>query len=97
MSIDQAIAAVDPVARIAAESGKVLRAAIAVAFGCPFEGDVATSTVSRIAARLHVLGIRSLTLGDTTGMASPRHVEAVCGRLFDDHPDMKLALHFHNS
>jgi hydroxymethylglutaryl-CoA lyase len=97
MTIDQAIAAVEPVAQIAAESGKVLRAAIAVAFGCPFEGDVPTSIVSGIAGRLHALGIRSLTLGDTTGMASPRHVEAVCGRLFEDHPDMKLTLHFHNT
>lgn len=97
MTIDQAITAVEPVAQIAAESGTILRAAIAVAFGCPFEGDVPASTVSGIAARLRALGIRSLTLGDTTGMASPRHVEAVCGRLFDDHPDMKLTLHFHNT
>lgn len=97
MSIDQAIAAVGPVAEIARESGTVLRAAIAVAFGCPFEGDVPASTVSRIAGRLTALGINSLTLGDTTGMASPRHVEAVCGRLFEDHPNIQLALHFHNT
>lgn len=97
MSIDQAIAAVEPVAQIASDSGKVLRAAIAVAFGCPFEGDVPTSTVSHIAGRLKALGIRSLTLGDTTGMASPRYLESVCGKLFEDHPDMELTLHFHNT
>ncbi len=97
MSIDQALAAVEPVAQIALENGKVLRSAIAVAFGCPFEGDVPTSTVSRIAGRLKALGIKSLTLGDTTGMASPRHVEALCGTLFHDHPDVELTLHFHNT
>jgi hydroxymethylglutaryl-CoA lyase len=38
-----------------------------------------------------------LTLGDTTGMASPPYVEALCGRLRADHPDLKLTLHFHNT
>lgn len=97
MSIDQAIAAVEPVAAIARENGKVLRSAIAVAFGCPFEGDVATSVVSGIAGRLKAFGISSFTLGDTTGMASPRHVEALCGQLFQDHPEIDLTLHFHNT
>lgn len=97
MSIDQALAAVEPVAAIAGRTGKVLRAAIAVAFGCPFEGDVPVPTVSAIARRLKALGIRSITLGDTTGMASPRHVEQVCGRLLDDHPELGITLHFHNT
>lgn len=97
MSVDEAIAAVEPVARAARDSGTTLRAAIAVAFGCPFEGEVPTATVSAVAGRLKALGIRALTLGDTTGMASPRHVEAVCGKLLDDHPEMRLTLHFHNT
>jgi hydroxymethylglutaryl-CoA lyase len=96
-TIDKAIAAAEPVAEIAAASGKKLRAAIAVAFGCPFEGDVAPAAVSAIAARLKALGIRALTLGDTTGMASPRHVKALCETLRSDHPDMALTLHFHNT
>jgi hydroxymethylglutaryl-CoA lyase len=97
MSIDQAIAAVEDVAEIAAKSGATLRAAIAVAFGCPFEGEVPSARVSAIAGRLRGYGIRSLTLGDTTGMASPPYVEALCGRLRADHPDLKLTLHFHNT
>lgn len=97
MSIDEAIAAVEPIAQIAREGRITLRAAIAVAFGCPFEGEVPASTVSQIAGRLKALGIRSLTLGDTTGMASPRHVNAICGMLFERHTEMDLTLHFHNT
>lgn len=97
MPIDRALEAVAPVAEIARRESVVLRAAIAVAFGCPFEGDVAVSQVSRIAGTLKALGIADLTLGDTTGMASPKHVEAVCARLREDHPDMRLTLHFHNT
>lgn len=97
MPITDALKAVEGVAGIAASGGITLRAAIAVAFGCPFEGDVDPGQVSAIAGTLKSLGVRSLTLGDTTGMASPRHVEALCGRLSEDHPDLRLTLHFHNT
>jgi hydroxymethylglutaryl-CoA lyase len=96
-TIAQAIADVEGVANVARETGKTFRSAIAVAFGCPFEGDVSPKTVSAIASSLKAFGIRSLTLGDTTGMASPRHVEALCGRLIEDHPDIALTLHFHDT
>jgi len=96
-SIDDAIRAVEPVARIAERSAKRLRSAIAVAFGCPFEGDVPAAKVSEIAGALRSLGIREITLGDTTGMAAPRHVEAVCERLRSDWPDLVLTLHFHDT
>lgn len=97
MPIASALKAVEGVAQTAAEGRLTLRAAIAVAFGCPFEGDVDPAQVSAIAASLKAMGVRSLTLGDTTGMASPCHVEAVCGKLMHDHPDMRLTLHFHNT
>lgn len=97
MPISDALKAVEGVAEIAATGGMTLRAAIAVAFGCPFEGDVDPVRVSAIAGTLKSLGVRTLTLGDTTGMASPRYVEALCGRLSEDHPDLRLTLHFHNT
>jgi len=97
MPIASALKAVEGVAETAAEGSITLRAAIAVAFGCPFEGDVDPAQVSAIAGSLKAMGVRSLTLGDTTGMAAPRHVEAVCGRLSEEHPDMRLTLHFHNT
>lgn len=97
MSIDNALRAVEGVAEIASNGRVTLRAAIAVAFGCPFEGDVDPAQVSAIAGSLKSLGVQTLTLGDTTGMASPRHVEALCGRLLDDYPDLRLTLHFHNT
>jgi hydroxymethylglutaryl-CoA lyase len=96
-AIAQAIADVEGVATVARETGKTLRSAIAVAFGCPFEGDVSPEAVSAIAGSLKAFGIRALTLGDTTGMASPRHVESLCGRLLEDHPDIELTLHFHDT
>ena len=92
-----ALRAVGPVAELAGTSGTRLRGAIAVAFGCPYEGDVAPARVVEVARALADIGITSLTLGDTTGMASPRQVEAVVGALRQSCPDTDLALHFHNT
>lgn len=74
-----------------------LRGAIACAFGCPFEGEVPVDAALRIVDAYAALGVDRLTLGDTTGMATPptvaRLVEAIAGRF----PAMRVALHFHNT
>ncbi len=70
---------------------------IAVAFGCPFEGDIPSERLLRIAGRLRELGIRSITLGDTTGMATPLILRQSCRALQQAYPDVDLGLHFHNT
>ena len=50
-----------------------------------------------IARAFHDMGIRALTLGDTTGMATPPLVRAVCQTLQASAPDMEVTLHFHNT
>ncbi len=71
--------------------------AIATAFGCPFEGDVPTANVVRIAKRYKDLGFTSLDLGDTTGMATPPIVTRLVRALQDEVPELPVALHFHNT
>ena len=74
-----------------------LRGAVACSFGCPFEGEVSVEAVLRIVGAYAKLGVAHLTLGDTTGMATPptvaRLVEAIAKRF----PEMPIALHFHNT
>lgn len=84
-------------AQIAKQYGIPLRGAVAVAFGCPFEGEVAIDNVLRIIAAYMDGGARHITLGDTTGMATPpvvtRTVEAIRSRF----PEAIISLHFHNT
>ncbi len=54
---------------------------VSVAFGCPFEGQVDAGVVAEDAARFAALGVDHVALGDTTGMATPRSVKDMCGRL----------------
>jgi hydroxymethylglutaryl-CoA lyase len=43
------------------------------------------------------LGVRSVSLGDTTGMATPLVVSAVCAAIRGASPDTEITLHFHNT
>lgn len=78
-------------------TGIHLHAAIAVAFGCPFEGEVPLQDVERIAHAFAELGFDGITLGDTTGMATPRLVRERVAMLQHKLPRLPVTLHFHNT
>ena len=70
---------------------------IATAFGCPFEGVVPAEQVARIARRYQELGAESVSLGDTTGMATPLTVRAAIRAIRAEAPGLDIHLHFHNT
>ena len=71
---------------------------LSTAFGCPMEGDVAEATVLDLAQRFADLGVRGVTVCDTTGMAHPTQVRAMCDALQQHLPAaLELTLHFHNT
>jgi hydroxymethylglutaryl-CoA lyase len=69
---------------------------ISVAFGCPFEGKVDRRIVREDAQRFLGLGVRHVTLGDTTGMATPATVKDLFGELGRLRYLTPIA-HFHDS
>lgn len=93
----ESLAGLDGICRIAGDAGIPVQGAIATSFGCPFEGDVPHEQVVSIARQMADLGIRTLTLGDTTGMATPPLVRGLCRALADAVPQMAVTLHFHNT
>ncbi len=70
---------------------------LSACFGCPMEGDVSQEEVMRWSQRFADLGVRGLTICDTTGVAQPAQVAAMCERLQKQFPDLQLTLHFHNT
>jgi hydroxymethylglutaryl-CoA lyase len=96
-SIDETLQRFPPVVEIAKAAGKRVQGGMATVFGCPFEGEVSTASVVRIARFYRDLGIEDLNLGDTTGMATPKTVQAVLAALREAVPEMAVTLHFHNT
>jgi hydroxymethylglutaryl-CoA lyase len=66
-------------------------------FGCPMEGDVPEAEVLRWADRFAALGVRGLTICDTTGMAHPAQVTRLTRALQQRFGRLQLTLHFHNT
>jgi hydroxymethylglutaryl-CoA lyase len=70
---------------------------VSVAFGCPFEGAVDPGRVADDVARFADLGADLVTLGDTTGVATPPSVRALFARLERERPGLPVVAHFHNT
>ena len=74
-----------------------INVSLSTSFGCPMEGDVPISEVLRFSRRFADLGVRGLTICDTTGMAHPAQVEAMAEAMLREHGDLQITFHFHNT
>ena len=74
-----------------------INVSLSTSFGCPMEGDVPVSEVLRFAHRFADLGVRGLTICDTTGMAHPAQVEAMAEAMLKAFPQLQMTFHFHNT
>lgn len=95
--VADSLAGFERIARELEGSGVALRGAIATSFGCPFEGEVPVEAVGRIARHFADLGARYVSLGDTTGMATPPLVTERIEHLHQVAPTISPTLHFHNT
>jgi hydroxymethylglutaryl-CoA lyase len=74
-----------------------INVSLSTCFGCPMEGDVPQAEVLRWALRFAALGVRGLTICDTTGMAHPAQVGRMVEALQKEFESLQLTLHFHNT
>ncbi|HET8748534.1 MAG TPA: hydroxymethylglutaryl-CoA lyase [Ramlibacter sp.] len=74
-----------------------INVSLSTAFGCPMEGEVPQETVLGWAQRFADLGVRGITICDTTGMAHPAQVARMCEEAQRRFPGLQLTLHFHNT
>ena len=81
----------------AAEAGLLRSVTVAVAFGCPFEGEVPLARVLDIARDLAAIGLDEIALADTIGVATPGEVEERFAALREAVPGIPLRAHFHNT
>ena len=78
--------------------GKVpINVSLSTAFGCPMEGDVPQEAVESFVQRFADLGVRGVTICDTTGMANPVQVTKMAESLQKRFANLQLTLHFHNT
>ncbi|WP_433382156.1 hydroxymethylglutaryl-CoA lyase [Streptosporangium sp. CA-115845] len=90
----------EEVAERAAGIGLPCSITLAVAFGCPFEGEVDPERVVEFSMRAARAGAREVALADTIGVAVPAQVRSTLTALraeFAGRPGPLLRTHFHNT
>jgi len=97
-TVAESMAMFAPVVRRAHDAGLEVRGYLSMCFGDPWEGAVPIDRVVAVAVRLAEWGCGELSLGDTIGVATPGHVEALLDGLgaAGIGPD-QLAVHFHDT
>jgi hydroxymethylglutaryl-CoA lyase len=96
-SVEESLADVREVVEVASGAGVAVEVSISSAFGDAYNGPVAPDQVVRVADRVAELGAVGVSLGDTTGMATPKHVWELVPVLRERLPSLGLNLHFHDS
>lgn len=97
MTIEESLATFAPLVAEARAEGFFVRGYLSTAFGCPFEGEVASEAVLRVSERLSDLGLDELSIGDTIGVAYPEQVAELTERLQSTLPIERIAMHFHDT
>ena len=96
--LEEQYAMFEPVVSGAKSAGLRVRGYVSMCFGDPWEGDVAIGDVVTVCRRLIDLGCDDLSLGDTIGVGTPGHVDALLSALFDEGVSVdQIGVHFHDT
>ena len=96
MDREKSIAALTEVIRFV-DGRTPINVSLSTAFGCPMEGDVPQSEVEQYVQRFADLGVRGISICDTTGMAHPAQVSKMAEDLLRKFDSVQLTFHFHNT
>jgi len=98
MNVSDCMAMARSVLGDARRRGVKAQVTLAVAFGCPFEGEVAASRIVELAEDLATEGPVEIGLADTVGVGVPGQVLELFTALRERlGPDMPLRAHFHDT
>lgn len=96
-SINESLQRFKPVMEAARQHRISVRGYVSCVLGCPYEGDITPDQVLSVARELIDMGCREISLGDTIGIGTPGAVRTLIGKLSQEIPCDRLAVHFHDT
>ncbi|MGW7436649.1 hydroxymethylglutaryl-CoA lyase [Streptomyces sp. NPDC054849] len=97
-TVAESLAMFEPVVARAKREEAHVRGYLSMCFGDPWEGAVPVDQVVRVATSLLDLGCDELSLGDTIGVATPGHVQALLAALNEAGVATdRIGVHFHDT
>lgn len=83
--------------KIGKERGLIIGGGLQCVFGCRFEGAIDPEVVFNIVKEQLDQGVDEIALADSTGMANPRSIQQICGRVVDLANGIPVILHLHDT
>jgi hydroxymethylglutaryl-CoA lyase len=96
-SIAESLVQVEEIQRLCISRGKQLVVYISMGFGNPYGDDYSAEVAIRWVERLAALGIRTIAMSDTVGVADPATIDYVFRQLIPAFPLVSIGAHFHAS
>jgi hydroxymethylglutaryl-CoA lyase len=94
---DQSAQQLSGVIELAKKHAIPVNISLSACFGCPMEGDVELKSVLQWISYFSERAVEGITLCDTTGVAYPSQVKALCGAVLQQEVSTEFTAHFHNT
>jgi len=96
-SIAESVERFRPVVDAAKTKGIKVRAAVSVALGCPYQGEVTADEVEHVVRLMKEIGVDHCGIADTIGVGTPKKVQAAMERALRHFPIAEVSGHFHDT
>ena len=97
MTGEESLDAASEVLAVARDAGVPVVVAIGLALYCPYEGEIPRARVLGMLERLAADGVEEVYVATSSGLDGPRGVYALCSRIRERWPSLRLGLHLHNT
>lgn len=96
-SIDDSLRRFDVIMQAASNANIPVRGYVSCVAGCPYQGEVDVQMVKSLSRQLLDMGCYEVSLGDTTGVATPGQTAELVNTVSSAVSVDKLALHMHDT
>jgi hydroxymethylglutaryl-CoA lyase len=96
-SIAESLAQVEAIQKLCVQRGKELVVYISMGFGNPYGDEYNTEIAINWVGKLAELGIGTIAMSDTVGVAQQETIDNIFRNLIPAFPDVSIGAHFHAS
>lgn len=96
-SIAESLVQVDEIQNLCLQSGKEMVVYISMGFGNPYGDEYSADVAIKWVGKLAELGIRTVAMSDTVGVATPDTINYIFSNLNKEFKGMNIGAHFHST
>jgi len=96
-TIAQSLVQVEEIQNLCIAKNKELVIYISMGFGNPYGDDYSAEVAINWVGRLAQLGIKTVAMSDTVGVAEPANIEYIFNRLIPEFAGIDIGAHFHST